>query len=71
MGLFPPPGDLHNPGIEPLSPVTLALAGGFFTTEPPEKPHIKIRGTQSLCSTKKENKKVAFKKIKHFQKATF
>ena len=27
-GLFPPPGDLHNPGIEP--------AGRFFTTEPPE-----------------------------------
>ena len=28
----PPPGDLPDPGIEPLSPV---LAGGFFTTEPP------------------------------------
>ena len=25
----PPPGDLSNPGIEPISP---ALAGGFFTT---------------------------------------
>ena len=33
--LYPPPGDLPNPGIEPMSP---ALAGGFFTTEPPEKP---------------------------------
>ena len=32
---FPPPGDLPNPGIEPESP---ALAGGFFTTEPPGKP---------------------------------
>ena len=32
---FPPPGDLPNPGIEPLSPVSLALAGRFFTTEPP------------------------------------
>ena len=31
---FPPPGDLPNPGIEPASP---ALAGGFFTTEPPGK----------------------------------
>ena len=30
---FPPPGDLPDPGIEPASP---ALAGGFFTTEPPE-----------------------------------
>ena len=32
---FPPPGDLPDPGIEPASP---ALAGGFFTTEPPGKP---------------------------------
>ena len=29
---FPSPGDLPNPGIKPSSP---ALAGGFFTTEPP------------------------------------
>ena len=29
---FPPPEDLPNPGIEPKSP---ALAGEFFTTEPP------------------------------------
>ena len=26
--------DLHGPGIEPVSP---ALAGSFFTTEPPGK----------------------------------
>ena len=32
---FPPPGDLPNPGIEPMSP---ALAGGFFTPELPGKP---------------------------------
>ena len=32
---FPPPGDLPDPGIEPVSP---ALAGGFFTTETPGKP---------------------------------
>ena len=32
---FPPPGDLPDPGIEPMSP---ALSGGFFTTEPPGKP---------------------------------
>ena len=31
----PPPGDLPNPGIKPKSP---ALAGRFFTTEPPGKP---------------------------------
>ena len=29
---FPSPGDLSGPGIEPASP---ALAGRFFTTEPP------------------------------------
>ena len=34
---FPPPGDPPNPGIEPASPVSPALAGGFFTTEPPGK----------------------------------
>jgi len=28
--------DLPGPGIKPLSS---ALAGGFFTTEPPEKPY--------------------------------
>ena len=29
---FPPPADLPHPEIEPESP---ALAGGFFTPEPP------------------------------------
>ena len=29
---FPPPGDLYDPGIKLTSP---ALAGRFFTTEPP------------------------------------
>ena len=29
------PGDLPNPGFEPMSP---ALARGFFTSEPPGKP---------------------------------
>ena len=28
----PPPGDLPNPGIEPISLTSPALAGGFFTT---------------------------------------
>ena len=35
---FPPPGDLLDPGIEVTSPASPALAGGFFTTEPPGKP---------------------------------
>ncbi|ELR52587.1 hypothetical protein M91_18885, partial [Bos mutus] len=29
---FPPPGTLPNPGIEPVSLKSPALAGGFFTT---------------------------------------
>ena len=29
---FPSPKDLPNPGIEPVSPVSLALASGFFTS---------------------------------------
>jgi len=28
----PPPGNLPNPGIEPTSLASPALAGGFFTT---------------------------------------
>ena len=29
---FPLPGDLPDPGVEPMSPASPALAGGFFTT---------------------------------------
>ena len=41
---FPSPGDLPDPGIEPISP---ALAGGFFTTEPPGKPICLLGTTES------------------------
>ena len=34
----PPPGDLPDPGMEPESPVSPALAGGFFATVPCRKP---------------------------------
>ena len=34
---FPSPGHLPDPEVEPWSS---ALAGGFFTTEPPGKPYI-------------------------------
>ena len=33
---FPTPGDLPDPGIEPMS---LALGGGFFATALPGNPH--------------------------------
>ena len=51
---FPSPGDLPGPGIEPVSP---ALAGGFFTTEPPGKltvdilPQINYHKTKTLSWT--------------------
>ena len=35
---FPTPGDLLDLGIEPVSPVSPALAGKFFTTAPLGKP---------------------------------
>ena len=40
---FPPPGDLPNQGLEPTPPVSSALAGRFFTTEPP--------GNWGFCSS--------------------
>ena len=42
---FPSPGDLPNPGIEPISPV---LAGRFFTIEPPGSPLLAISSLQLL-----------------------
>ena len=35
---FLPPGDLYDPWIKPASPVSSALVGGFFTTEPHGNP---------------------------------
>ena len=34
----PPPGDLPDPGIEPVSLMTPTLAGGLFTISAPGKP---------------------------------
>ena len=36
---FASPGDLPDPGNKLMSP---ALAGGFFTTEPPRKPNLEV-----------------------------
>ena len=38
---FPLLGDLADPGIEPVSPKSPALAGGFFNTEPFRKSNIR------------------------------
>ena len=37
---FPAPGHLPHPGMEPESPVSCALAAGFFITESPGKPYL-------------------------------
>ena len=54
---IPTPGDLPNPGIEPTSLASPALAGRFFTTAPPGKPvtfttfHAKITHTGTQRTT--------------------
>ena len=35
---FPPPGNLPDSGIEPMSLISPALAGGSLPLEPPGKP---------------------------------
>ena len=39
---FPPPRHLDDPGIEPTSPASPALAGGVFPTEPSGNTHVHI-----------------------------
>ena len=36
----PPPGDLSNPGMEPASLMSPALAGGFFNTSTTWEAHM-------------------------------
>ena len=43
------PGDLPDPGIEPASLMSPALAGGFFTTESPGKPILYSKNKISPC----------------------
>ena len=47
---FHPPGDLPDPGIESASP---ALAGRFFTSEPPGKPVMEYEGSGKRTTTVK------------------
>ena len=53
---FPSPGDLSNTRIEPISP---ALAGRFFTTEPSGKPkifqYISLKTNDDIMTSKKIN----------------
>jgi len=44
-----------DPGIEPTSPASPALAGGFFIIEPPGKPN-QILGTTQIPINKRTGK---------------
>ena len=54
-GLPSSPGDLPDPGIKPTAPVSPALAGGFFTTEPATKPHPSGHKSQNQTMPKPRN----------------
>ena len=45
---FPAPGDLPDPGIEPASLVSPALAARFFTTVPPGKSQINYTSIKKI-----------------------
>ncbi|KAB0344198.1 hypothetical protein FD754_021124 [Muntiacus muntjak] len=47
---FPPPGDLGNPGIEPASLTSPALAGRFFTTSATWEAPVNTEGSAKLQS---------------------
>ena len=40
---FPPPGDLPYSEIKPMPPMETAMAGGFFTAEPPGNAYSRIK----------------------------
>ena len=44
---FPSPGNLPDPGIEPVSPVTSALQAGSLPLSPRESPNV-LTGTRSV-----------------------
>ena len=59
----PPPGDLPDPGIEPVSLESHALRGRFFTTMPPGKPHLRdiaTNTTHGLCLDPISNDEIFF-----------
>ena len=54
---FPSPGNLPDPGSEPVSPTSLTLAGRFFPSVPPGEPDyfIVYTNVESLCCTPEMN----------------
>ena len=63
---FPPPGYLPNPGTEPTSLASPALAGSFFTTVPRGKPKYAI---PTLKSELVEQTSLNILLLEHFEKA--
>ena len=55
----PPPGDLPNLGIEPVSLTSLAFAGGFFTTSAAWEAHIMPFRRQILMNKILTDKKIS------------
>ena len=52
---FPSPGDLADPGIEPASLVSPALAGELFITELPGKPQANFVDTRLIKVNKSQS----------------
>ena len=57
---FPTAGDLPNLGIETVSPVSPALAGRLFATEPPGKPFGRISYVKCWHSSRLSNQRCSF-----------
>ena len=57
---FPPPGDLPEPGAEPVSLISPALAGGFFTTSTTWETH-----RESILNSLKKSFKISVS-LHHF-----
>ena len=54
-----PPGDLPDPGIEPVSLVAPALAGDFFITVPPGNPKYYKNKLQRIPEKKNVTKAIS------------
>ena len=58
----PPPGDLPNPGMDPMSLMSAELAGGFFTTRATWESFYYLLNLQKFIS-KDQMSKIIFKVI--------
>ena len=68
---FLPTGDLPDPGIEPTSPASPALAGRFFTPEPPGKPSYSTVGKTITFKGKASSKYNRYGSFKFCPKVCF